>query len=226
VPAGNVVRQNVPPGTRLRKGSDVVLRLSAGVPLRTVPTVTGRKAAAAAKALTQEGLKIKVTRVFNDRVGEGRVVDQNPAGGQTIPYGSTVTLTVSKGPEPIAVPNVTNQSGGDAEAILVAAGFKVDIKHQYSTAVPSGDVIRQDPSGGTAPAGTHVTLWISLGPRTFPMPNVLGMTTADAKSKLSADGLDVRVVVIPNSSGGKVVSQIPNPDTTVEQGEQVTIYVA
>src|SRR5205814_10138999 len=136
-----VVRESVPPGTALRKGSDVVLRLSAGVPLRTVPHVTGKNAGAAAKALTEAGLKVKVTRVFSDRVDVGRVVDQNPAAGQTIPYGSTVTLTVSKGPEPVPIPSVVGQSGGDAEAILVAAGFKADLKHQYSTTVPPGHVI-------------------------------------------------------------------------------------
>ncbi len=226
VPAGQVVRQSVPPGTKLRKGSDVVVRLSAGLPLRTVPSVIGKQAAAAAKALTDAGLKIKVARVFNDRMAEGRVVDQNPASGQTIPFGSTVTLTVSKGPEPIAIPNVTSQSGGDAEAILVAAGFKVDIKHQYSTTVLSGRVIRQEPSSGTASAGARVTLWVSLGPRTFPMPRVIGMATDAAQSQLEGLGLKVQVVVVPNSSGKTVVSQFPSAGKTVQQGQQVAIYVA
>src|SRR5204863_5180684 len=153
----------------------------AGVPLRKVPPVIGKNAGVAAKALTRPGLKVDVGRVFNDRVAVGRVVDQNPAAGQTIPYGSTVTLTVSKGPQPIPIPDVTGQSGGDAEAVLVAAGFKVDIKHQYSTAVVSGNVIRQEPSGGTASAGSHVALWVSLGPRTFPMPDGVGRSIADAK---------------------------------------------
>jgi beta-lactam-binding protein with PASTA domain/predicted Ser/Thr protein kinase len=226
VSSGDVVRQSVAPGTKLRKGADVVLRLSAGLPLRTVPAVIGKNAGAAAKALTDAGLKVNVTRVFSDHVDVGHVVDQNPASGQTIPFGSTVTLTVSKGPEPIAIPDVTGQSGGDAEAILVAAGFKVDLKHQYSTAVPSGDVIRQDPSGGTASAGSKVTVWVSLGPRTFPMPRVIGMATDAAKSMLEGLGLKVQVVIVPNSSGKTVVSQFPSSGKTVEQGQQVAIYVA
>ncbi|MDP9343241.1 MAG: Stk1 family PASTA domain-containing Ser/Thr kinase [Actinomycetota bacterium] len=226
VPAGDVVRQSVASGTKIRKGSEVVLRLSAGLPLRTVPSVTGKKAAVAAKALVHAGLKIHVVRVFDDRVPDGRVVDQNPSSGQTIQYGSVVKLTVSKGPQPIDIPDVTGQSGGDAEAILVAAGFKVDLHHLYSTTVLSGRVIRQEPSGGTASAGSHVTLWVSLGPRTFPMPRVIGMATDTAKSQLENLGLKVQVVIVPNSLGKTVVSQFPSAGKTVQQGQQVAIYVA
>jgi len=226
IPPGEVVRQSVDPGARVRKGSEVVLRLSAGLPLRSVPSVGGKKVEGAKKALKAEGLKVKVDEAFDDRVPTGRVIDQNPASGQTIPFGSTVTLTVSKGPQPVAVPDVTGQSGGDAEAILVAAGFEVALKHQYSTTVPSGNVIRQDPSGGTAAAGSRVTVWVSLGPRTFPMPRVIGLATDEAKSELGRLGLVVNVVVVPGSSGAHVVSQIPAAGHTVEQGQQVTIYVA
>jgi serine/threonine-protein kinase len=226
VPLGAVVRQSIDPGARLRRGSEVVLRLSTGLPLRTVPPVTGKTAKGATKALTAAGLHVDVTRVFDDRVPNGRVVDQNPASGQRIEYGSRVTLTVSKGPKPIAIPDVTGQSGGDAEAILVAAGFEVKVRQDYSTTVSSGDVIKQDPSGGTAASGSRVSVWVSLGPKTFPMPRVIGLTTAEAKSTLEGLGLTVQVVVIPNSSGVKVVSQIPSAGNTVEQGQQVSIYVA
>jgi beta-lactam-binding protein with PASTA domain len=58
------------------------------------------------------------------------------------------------------------------------------------------------------------------------MPNVVGSDAGSAQSQLQGLGLQVRVVTVPNSPGQQVVSQQPDAGTTVQQGQQVTIYVA
>jgi serine/threonine-protein kinase len=226
VPRGEVARQSSDPGSRTRRGSDVTLQLSTGKPLRSVPAVMGWRDGPARRAVQRAGLKVQVTGAYSDTVKAGRVMAQNPDPGQTIPYGNTVRITVSKGPQPVRVPHVAGQPAGDAEQALIAAGFTVEARNAYSTTVPRGDVIRERPSTGTAPSGSKVTIWVSLGPREFPMPSVVGESTEAAKRTLQTHGLVVRVQVIPNSGGTTVVSQIPGPGARVHAGDTVTIYVA
>jgi serine/threonine-protein kinase len=226
VPKGEVARQDSDPGSKIRKGSDVTLRLSAGLPLRSVPSVIGRPTGVATKAVRKAGLHVQITRAYSNTVKAGRVAAQNPDPGQTIPYGNTVRITVSKGPQPVRVPQVAGQPAGDAEQSLIASGFTVEAHNAYSTTVPRGEVIRARPSGGTAARGSKVTIWVSLGPQEFPMPNVVGENTDAAKRTLQRDGLVVRVQVIPGSAGTTVVSQIPDSGAKVHAGDTVTIYVA
>ena len=204
----------------------MTLHLSLGRPLRTVPKVAGTSVDPATKTLRDAGLRVEIGHAFSDTAKPGRVIEQNPDAGQRILFGSVVRITVSKGPEPVPVPHVKGQSAGDAEQALIAAGFTVRANNAFSAIVPKGDVIRQQPSRGTADRGSRVTIWVSLGPREFPMPNVVGRPTDQAKQTLAAAGLRVNVSVIPGSNGTTIVSQIPDAGVKVHQGQTVTIYAA
>ena len=86
----------------------------------------------------------------------------SPAAGGTAPAGTTITLSVSKGPVDQPVPDVTNQAEGDAVATLEASGFTANVVRE-ATEDPAleGFVIRQDPPGGRrAPQGSAVTIVI------------------------------------------------------------------
>jgi beta-lactam-binding protein with PASTA domain len=227
VPEGLVLRQSVDPGTKVKKGHDVVLRLSAGLPLRGVPSVTGKPLDEASGMLDAVGLEVEVRHAFSDTVRRGLVIDQNPLSGQRIQFGAKVTVTVSDGREPVKVPNVVGQSSADAQSVLVAQQFDVKLSREYSAGVALGDVIRQDPPAGqVVPLGSKVHLVVSLGPKTFPMPSVIGLPATDAQAQLEGLRLVVRVTRIPSSTGDTVVGQTPGSGATVEQGETVTIYVA
>ena len=98
---------------------------------------------------------------------------QDPSG--SAPPGSTITLSVSKGPKLSQVPEVTNQDEESARATLQAAGFRVVVQRQE---VPDpaleGIVLSQDPGGGTKAAqGSTVTITVgklSEGPPPPPIP--------------------------------------------------------
>jgi serine/threonine-protein kinase len=226
VDRGDVAAQSVAPGVKARQGSEVVLHVSTGLPLRPVPGVVGRSEGKASKAIRGNDLRVKVKRAFSDTVKPGRLIEQNPTAGQRIQFGSVVRITVSKGPEPVKVPHVAGQPAGDAEQALLAVGFTVLRREAFSAVVPQGDVIRQAPAGGTADRGSKVIIWVSKGPRLFPMPNVVGQPTGDAKQRLEGAGLVVHVSVVPGSNGSTVVSQIPDPGVQVHQGQSVTIFAA
>jgi eukaryotic-like serine/threonine-protein kinase len=226
IPQGEVASQSPDPGTKVRKGTDVVLHLSAGLPLREVPDVIGDTLEQARSAIERGDLQVRVVRAFDPDIPEGRVAGQNPDSSQSILFGSFVTVTVSRGPQPVRVPNVVNQPAGDAEQALIAAQFTVQTRHEFSTTVPEGRVTRQQPDAGTADFGSRVILWVSDGPRTFPMPSEVSKSTAEAKSDLERLGLVVHVVKIPGSTGSTVVSQQPLAGADVQEGDTATIYAA
>jgi serine/threonine-protein kinase len=140
-----------------------------------------------------------------------------------------VIVRVSKGREQFAVPDVLQQSEASAIEELEAAGFEVS-----SVSVPSdqeaGVVVDQDPDAETqAPRGTTVTISVSEGPQTAPVPPVIGLDRASAEAELSAQGFGVNVSEQPTSNPDEdqlVLDQDPPADSEVEPGTTVTILVA
>jgi serine/threonine-protein kinase len=124
------------------------------------------------------------------------------------------------------VPSVVGLGEDEAGALITGAGLGLRVVEEFSDDVPRGRVIRQSPPGeSTVRKGDTVTIVVSKGPRTFPMPDVVGMTENEAVATLRGLGLEVRVVDLPGSSGDRVVGQQPRAGTTVESGQRVTIYV-
>jgi beta-lactam-binding protein with PASTA domain len=227
VPVNRIIRQNLEPGSEAEEGDRLSVVLSLGPQLVPVPSVTSKAEDAATRELTEAGFEVRVQRTYHDTVPEGRVIEQNPDAGTNHEVGKSVRITVSRGKEPVDVPDVTGLAEAEASAILQAATLAVRVVEEFSTEVPRGQVIRQQPvSGRTVAQESTVTIVVSKGPERFPMPDVVGAATADAQAQLQGLGLNVRVVTVPNSAGAQVVSQQPDAGVTVEQGQQVTIYVA
>ncbi len=156
---GTVTAQNPKGGEKVKVGTRVQINVSRGVKPLTIPSVVGQPYESAASALEGAGFKVVRTNVESDQP-EGTVVDQNPASGQSAPAGTTVTLSVSKGPVESQVPDVSSQAEDDAITTLEAAGFQVDVQRE-GTDDPAldGFVLRQDPTGGSrAPKGSTVTI--------------------------------------------------------------------
>jgi eukaryotic-like serine/threonine-protein kinase len=226
IPAGHVMRQEPAPGAEVDEDSRLSVVISRGPQLVEIPNVRGQPEERARERLRGLGLVVKVERVYHDTVPKFDVIDQNPRGGTTIEVGKTVTLVVSRGKPPVEVPSVVGLGEDEAGALITGAGLGLRVIEEFSDDVPRGRVIRQSPPGdSTVRKGDTVTIVVSKGPRTFPMPDVVGMTENEAVATLRGLGLEVRVVDLPGSSGDRVVGQQPKAGTTVESGQQVTIYV-
>jgi beta-lactam-binding protein with PASTA domain len=226
VPPGVIISQSIEPGSEIEEGSVLSVVVSKGKELVDVPIVTGSTLAQARQRIREARLELDAKFEFHDTIRAGVVIEQNPSTGQ-LEVGEIVRLTVSKGQEPIDLPDVTGQSQDSAGSTLGALELKVSVTEEFSGTVEEGFVIRQIPAAGTVVhAGDTVTIVVSKGPREFPMPDVVGKSRTEAMSQLEGLGLVVRVVEIPNSDGNQVVSQRPDPGITVRQGQQVSIYVA
>lgn len=103
VPAGHVISSDPMPGATVIDTTPVDLVVSLGVQMTTVPAVVGQDQAAATAAITGAGLVMGiVTNQMDLSVPEGRVLDQNPAGGSSAPVNSAVNLTVAVHSDTIA----------------------------------------------------------------------------------------------------------------------------
>jgi eukaryotic-like serine/threonine-protein kinase len=160
VPKGFVISTDPGDGTTLRAGSAIALTVSKGAPV-DVPDVTGEDLADARADLAEAGLKVKIatTRVNSDD-DAGQVAEQTPAADSQAADGDTITLTISKGPEMIEVPDVTGDSVDDAKAELEDAGFQVD-EDRGLLGLFGDTVKKQSVEGGdTAPKGSTIKITI------------------------------------------------------------------
>jgi serine/threonine-protein kinase len=129
-------------------GSVVTLTVSTGPKQVAVPSVVGDQYENAVSALKGSGFQVSKTDVAN-AAPTGQVVSQSPGGGENAAAGSTVSLTVSTGPQLVSVPPVTGDNQGEATQLLQQAGFHVATIQQDVTD-PTQDklVLFQDPAGG------------------------------------------------------------------------------
>ncbi len=229
-PVGQVIGQSPEAGTKVDKGSTVTLQVSSGPGTAQVPLLTGLKQAEAIKALNRRGLQADVTSQHSATVPKGEVIRTSPADGEVVPKGFHVNLVVSSGPQQVKVPDVTNLTTAAAHSQLHNAGLEFN-DDQVTSDQPKGTVIAQDPAGGTTVnKGSSVTLTISKGPDTAPVPNVSGQgqTPDQATTTLQGAGFKVQVKEIPTNDqtqDGKVIRQRPQPGTQLKKGRTVVIYV-
>ncbi|MCX8007767.1 MAG: Stk1 family PASTA domain-containing Ser/Thr kinase [Coriobacteriia bacterium] len=163
VPEGVVISSEPTAGAQVPKGSKVAIVVSKGTQLVKVPDVTGKTKADAQRILEQAGFKVKAVEAFSDAVAKGMVISQDPGPGVSLDAGGTVTITVSKGPEQVTVPDVTDMTEEDAISTLEALGLIVDAEYVVSPDV--GIVLNQNPLPGTkVNKGSTVKLTVGRAP--------------------------------------------------------------
>jgi serine/threonine-protein kinase len=229
VPRDRVATQNPSPGRRAPKGSTVTLVVSEGPGQATVPQVAGLPRARAAAALRQAGFRVAVTQAYSADVPAGRVVSASPPEGSTAERGATVRLTVSRGAEPVTVPDVVGKDVAEARGLLEGRGLHVTQRDRVSQGAPEGRVLAQSPAGGgTAKPGSRVTLTVAKAPPSVAVPDLTGATRDEARLELRRAGFSVRTVSQPVDTpdqDGTVVDQDPAPGEQRPKGSSVTIRV-
>ncbi|WP_335971859.1 MULTISPECIES: Stk1 family PASTA domain-containing Ser/Thr kinase [Streptomycetaceae] len=188
----------------------------------TVPDFTNVSLTDAQAKAGNVGIKlVKGPAVYCGNVDKDLVCKQDPAADSAIPSDKTVTVNLSKGAAPVAVPDVTNDKFDDANTELTKQGFQVQQKSETSTTVDPGTVMSQDPKGGTKAAkGSTITLTVAVAPKKATPTNVKGESYDDAVNALKAQGFTniSRGTDQPSdeTQQGDVISQTPDPSA----GEQ------
>ncbi|QNN53119.1 Stk1 family PASTA domain-containing Ser/Thr kinase [Nocardioides mesophilus] len=159
VAEGVVLRSAPQAGSEQKPGTAVDLVVSRGPKPIEVPDFTGRDAARAEQRLSALGLEVSTNDAFSETVADGDVITQSPSSG-TLYRGDAVTLTISKGPELVEVPDLRAVGIQAATERLEALGFTVKTA-ESAAYLGLGFVSSADPDFGTmAPKGSTITLYL------------------------------------------------------------------
>lgn len=194
----------------------------------SVPAVGKLTASQATAALREAGFKVRTgPSVTNDNVPKGEVISTSPS-GKALP-GATITLTISRGPKMITVPQVpASDTVPEAIAALRAAGLTV-ASTPKKVGVPSDPHIGAF-AGTEPPAGTsvrenqpvYVDEVAGLG-----LPALTGQNIQTIQGWASQHGISLQVTQVDNNAAaGTILSQSPGPNAVIQQGETVTVTVS
>jgi eukaryotic-like serine/threonine-protein kinase len=167
---GDVISTSPPFGTKLAKNSTVKLFVSAGPALVKVPHVVGENENAATSQLENAGFQVSEKSQPNSTAPQGQVVSQSPKAGTQVSKGALITIYVSGGGT--QVPSVVGDPVATAQQILSGAGFNVVTKTVQGPAGSTpGNVFEQNPSSGTQPTGSTVTIFVAAQQTSSPSPS-------------------------------------------------------
>jgi serine/threonine-protein kinase len=224
-----VLGQDPSAGTKADDGSTVTLTISNGPGEGRVPDVAQLPQPRALTVLRESGFKTRVQQRFSSAVPQGVAIGTQPPAGTRLERQSRVLLVVSKGPQTVAVPDVTGDTESAAKANVDQAGLQVEVVQERSNQSP-GDVLSQSPAPGTIVVlGSVVEIVVDKAPQPVQVPNVQGEPVEDAVSSLSNLGLAVffrNKIVNDPSQNDTVLRQQPNPGAKVEPGTRVILQVA
>lgn len=215
-----------------------------------VPRVIGLEEAPAEERVREADLEPVVERKPSAEP-KGVVFAQAPAAGRRVERGEEVVLSVSEGPQEVAVPDVVGTTSSEATAALREAGFDANLVSVPSDQ-PAGTVIAQSPAAGTElsegetvrlnvarAAGGTTTEQTTTGaatteaattqaePRRATVPEAVGKELAVAAREFADAGLEVAVQYVPsNEPAGRVVAQAQPAGTERRRGDTVQLNVS
>ena len=128
VPKGYVIGSAPRAGERVKRDTDVVIRISKGLEQIPVPSYVGKSADQALNELQEAGFEVDSKYAFSETLLPGEVISQLPAGGSAADMGAKVSLVISKGTQFAYIPNVFSIEEAKAAQALRDLDFKVIVK--------------------------------------------------------------------------------------------------
>lgn len=194
-----------------------------------VPDVQGKTEEQAKDLLNDLGLGYKASYKASDTVAEGKVISQGTKSGTKVKKNTTITVTVSSGPEEttaseINVPNVVGKTEEEARDLLTNAGFEVEVSRKNDPSITKGNVISQ--STKKAVKGEKINIVVSDGKevKKITVKDVMGKSEGEAN--LILDGLNI-VYAAPEYSTtvpkDMIMYQSINAGAILNEGDKITL---
>jgi len=146
-----------------------------------VPDVVGQTISQATSLIEEIGLTVEVSEDFSSSVAKDVVISQNPDHKleKVLEKGSKVNLIVSKGPELIVMPDITNLSFQEASEVLSNVGLIPKKIIKCHNTIEENVVISQEFEASQLIAkGSEVSLIVSAG-----IANTVGNTAGNLENK-------------------------------------------
>ena len=236
-PAGTILGQDPEAGTQVEPGRMVFVTVSLGKEPKsgTMSDLTGYTLESAQSYLDRLNMELKVTPVqeYSDEIEEGKIIRTEPAFGGSLEAGQEVKLYVSLGMEIRSglMPNVLDIDEATAISRLENQNLKLNIITEpvFDSDIAVGNVVDTDPQrGDPLQTGQTVTLYISKGPETAQMPDLVNKDLEVAKSLLEYAGFGAPKIDYQYSEleEGTVISQSEVKNTQVEITKVITLTVS
>jgi serine/threonine-protein kinase len=177
------------------------------------------------------GLDVEIAgTAYSERVPAGAVVATDPEPGERVLEDGTVSLTLSKGKERYALPDLAGLPLDEAEERLADNQLILGAQQRrWSPRVDDGSVIRSVlPVGRMLKPGSGVSVVVSKGPRPIDVDDFVGKPESQAREQLRAAGFKVSVVGREFSDTvplGSVISQDPRRGTAF-RGDRIELVVS
>ncbi|MGH9110897.1 MAG: protein kinase domain-containing protein [Acidimicrobiales bacterium] len=222
---GEIVGTAPEPGTDLREGEHIMLTISLGPPLVSVPqNLAGLTREEAEAALAAPGVELVAEFVDqpSGEVDEGIVIGVRDDVPDQVPKGSTVPVLVSSGDGSVEIPDLEGSHVDDARSELEKLDLVVEVEFVRRPNRDDGEVIRTEPGEGEeVDAGDTVVVVAAGG--TVTVPVVEGQSLDDATAALEDEGLRVGRVVGPGD--GVVAATVPLDNTEVDRDTAVDLIM-
>jgi len=230
VPKGRVIRQDPPPDSKVAPHGVVALYVSAGPPVLELIDLRQYSRDDAERYLRNAKLTPKIVPRYDTKAPKDHVISQSPAPLTQVPIRSVVSLVVSQGPKPVAVPELVSLTLNDAQQTAQKRGLKLEVSERVqSDTIPSDVVVSQNPPPGSpVDPASAISIVVSDGAPLLGVPDVGGRLVSDATSAMQGAGLNTRInyVVVGSAPPGTVLQQDPPPSSQVRKNSLVTLTVA
>ena len=221
-----VIRTDPPFGDEIAAGSIVKVFLSTGPTAVTIPDVAGMEQLEATQILDDLDLLVVTEEKDDPEVEAGLAIGTDPAANAQVAPGTTVTLFLASGE--VTVPDVVGMTEDEARAALDDVGLEATASRQETSSEDEGTVLKQSPSSGKVEIGSTVKLTVATAPTTAEVPDVTGMSEADATNELTDAGF--KVTKQPQASDtvpiGDVIAQSPEAGVKLGLGQPVRIWIS
>lgn len=223
-PEGTCTKMSPDAGSKVAKGSAVKVWFSAGPQSTQVPDVKEHSQEEARSILESAGFKVNATVRTEDSadIAKDMVTKTDPAAGQSVPKGTTITIYVSSGMTTVP----SNLVGQSKDSVLqqYEGRFSFTVEQESSDTVEAGLITRVSPDSGSSIAqGGSITIWVSTGKEKVAVPNIAaGTKYATAELMLKAVGLKAQANG-PADPTAVVVGIDPGAGAQVDVGSTVTI---
>ncbi len=237
MPLMSIIRQNPPPGEKLKLGGEVRVIVSKGKKLIKVPILIDKSLDEAEKVAFQLGLKVIAEGwEYSNIIPKGRVIRQVPEAEESIAEDGVIRVILSKGKEVYKLPPLVGKTIEEAEKALAGMGLKLVVEWEdYSEDIPQGCIISQTPEAGEdLHEGETVRVILSQGKkpvvkRVIVVPKLVGRSKKEAEA--ITNNLGLKLVIEGEEYSEKflkdfVTKQSPLAGESIEDGEVVRVTLS
>ena len=198
-----------------------------------MPDLVGTSLNQARQVLRGRGLGLKVEDRIYSPAAVDTIVRQSPPSATSVKVGQYAHVVLSLGPRKMTVPQLQQRSLRSAQVEVLRSGMQLgEVSSAYLPGADADTVVQQYPAAGaTDIASPRVNLLVALGPAppAYVMPDLYGLTVAEAESKLAAAGLRVSKIDVSPGEGsaeappGTVIGQTPPRGQCVEAATAIEL---